>query len=127
MDPIIDELVKVLGAALASALTALVIQLLRKQNIELSAERQAQLESIARHAILVVEERSAAALKAGLRKMTPAEKLAAGVSVFVSKAPGVSDEEAREIVEAQLPVVRGAAVSFATAVLKAATSTGGRK
>jgi light-regulated signal transduction histidine kinase (bacteriophytochrome) len=127
MDQLIDEVVKVAGTALAGVAIWALTQLARKYGFQVSAERHAQLEAAARQAILVVEEKAAAALKARAAKLSPAEKLEGAVAIVLQKMPGITADEAADIVHAQLPVVRGAAVDFSKAVLRSATNRGGRR
>ena len=127
MDPIIDELVKVLGAALAGVIIWAATQLARKFGVELSLAQQEKIGLYARQAILSVEEKAAALVKAQAGKLSAGEKLAGAVELLVQRVPGIDRDEAAEIIHQQLPVVRGAAVSFGTAVLQKATRRSGRK
>lgn len=126
MDAFIDEVVKIIGAALGTALIGLLVQLARKYGFDISAAKHAQLESVAQQAILMVEEKAAAAVKAQVGKVNPAEKLNAAVSIVLERMPGVSREEAADIIHAKLPEVRAATASFATAVLQNATNRDGQ-
>lgn len=127
MEELINELVKVAGTALAGVAIWALTQLARKYGYQVSAERHAQLEAIARQAILVVEEKASAIVKARLDAMSPGEKLSGAIELVVAKVPGVSRDEAAEIIHAQLPVVRGAAVDFSTAVLRKATNRAAKR
>lgn len=121
-----DELIKIiistLGVAFGTALTALVIQLLRKAGIDLSAEQRAKLETIAQQGILLVEEKAAAAAKAGIANISPGDKFRAATEHLVSKMPGVTKTEAAEIVMSELPKLGLGATDFAKAVLVKATT-----
>lgn len=103
MEQVIDQVMQMLGAALAAALVGLVVQLLRKMGIALDAERQAQLEYTAKQAVLRVEEQAAAYVKTHAVKMLPKDKLEKAVADVLTKIPRVSQAEAEDIVQAVLP------------------------
>lgn len=103
MDELIQQVISYLGAALAAALVALAVQLLRKMGFSLDAERHAQLETVVRQAVLKAEEQAAAYAKAHVSKMLPADKMRLAVAHVLAKLPRVSEAEAADIVQAVLP------------------------
>ncbi len=127
MEDLINELVKVAGTALAGVAIWALTQLARKYGYQVSAERHAQLEAIAQRAILVVEEKAAAMAKAKLGAIGAGEKLDAAIGLMVAKVPGVSRDEAAEIIHAELPKIRAATASFSTAVLQKATNRAAKR
>lgn len=121
MEEIIRELVGLASTTLIGVGIWALTQFARKYGIELSMTKQEQLATFARQAILGVEEKAIAILKAQGDKLTGAEKLEEAIESLLLKVPGISREEAAEVIHQQLPVVRGAAVDFGVAVLKKAT------
>lgn len=125
MDDFLTEALKIIlvpaVAAISTALTALIVQLLRKANIELSAENRAKLETITQQGILLMEEKAAAALRAGVGQVAAREKLEGAMEYLLDKVPGVTREEAQNLVLSELPKLGLGASDFARAVLVQAT------
>jgi hypothetical protein len=105
MEPVIDQVVQYLGAILAAALVAVVVQVFRKLGFSLDAERQAQLEYYAKQAVLKVEEEAANYAKTHTVKLDPETKLRRAISAVVAKLPRVDEAEAAAVVKAALPQV----------------------
>lgn len=103
METLIDAIVKTLGGALLVALIALAAKLYTRMGIALTVERQQQLESAARQAVMRIEELAAAQLKLGLAAWNGPQKLSAAVTDIVDKLPRVDRSEAERIVQAVLP------------------------
>jgi hypothetical protein len=109
MDAILTDLLQpviaILGAALATLITSLLVQLVQRFGIQLDLERQALLEAAARKAVLMVEEQAANALKRGLSEWTGPQKMTAAVTDIVDHIPRVDRAEAERIVQAVLPAL----------------------
>ncbi len=105
MELVITPLIQALGAVLAAALTALVVQAFRKLGLSLDADRQAQVEYYAKQAVLKVEEEAAAYAKSHMKKIDPGIKMRRAVVALIAKVPRINTDEAGEILEAVLPQV----------------------
>ena len=118
MDMILDVLVGGLSAVLAGQAVALLALLLKKIGFVLSADRLAQLQTVALQEIRKVAELSAQKAKAGV--IVPSvEKLEMAVIGITSRLPNVSDEEAADAVHAALPLVGEGASSYLKSLLTA--------
>lgn len=104
-EQLIDPIVTALGGLLASLLVALAIRAFQKMGIELDAKREAQIESVARAAVLRVEEVAKAQARKHLTEWTGPQKLQAAVTEVVDRLPRVDRAEAERIVHAVLPTV----------------------
>lgn len=112
-------LVAVMAAAtpvLVGLVMALLIKLLQRLHLSISAEQQAKLEALVRRAILKVEEVMAARIKKGL-PVTSADKLESAIAEVTGQAPSLSRSEAASLIHAQLPLMR-AAVPFGSELAK---------
>ncbi len=127
MDALITEVITILGAALAAAIVGLIVQVARKYGFDISAAKRTQLEHVAQQGILIMEEKSSAGVKAQLAKLRPEEMLEGAIAYVIKKLPKETREKADEVIHAELPKVRAATVSFATAVLQTQTRKAGRK
>lgn len=113
MDPLIDAVFQYLGVFAAAALSALIVQLLRKVGLSLDADRQAQVEYFARMAVAKAEELGAAYAKKHAVKMDPAHKLQIATQALIAKVPRITPDEAQDIVTAALPGMKmGAAAAM---------------
>lgn len=104
--------------ALMPLLVAAIVQFVRKLGMDLSASQQAKLQVIAENAVLAAEEWAVSRIK---RKIpTPGEsKLARAVESILFKVPGVTEDEAKELINAALPKVGLGATDFLTKVRQA--------
>lgn len=100
MDPsasLVDEVIKlvfvILGPILATAATALVVQLFRKAGIELDMTKQAVIEQKLGDAVALTEEWASVQIKRGL-PINAQQKAEHYVGVVLDKVPGVTPEEA---------------------------------
>jgi hypothetical protein len=120
MDGLIDQTVQMIGAMLAAALVAVLVKLFQRFGIALDAERQDQLEHVARQAVARAEEWAAAQVKAKVAKKIPgSEKFERAVVDVLERIPRVSREEAEAIVTAALPQMGMGAAAGAVALGKA--------
>ena len=106
-------------AVLVPLLVMLVIRALKKVGISLDADKQAQLEYVAKQAALKIEEVAANRLAAQLSKMTPTQKLQSAVASVLDKLPNVSPREAEDAIHAALPQIGAGAAAGAVALGKA--------
>lgn len=103
---ILNTLLMVLTAAaapLAVAIVGWVIGQLKKVNLSVSADQQAQLEYYTKQAILQAEEVITARIKAGTPS-TAADKLAVAVGTLM-QTTGVTQATAVDSIHAVLPVL----------------------
>lgn len=119
--PLYDEVIKILGAALGMLLSAVLVQVLRKLNLQLSAEQHARLETYTAEAIRFAEEWASQRLKAN-KPVNSAEKLEQAIAALVDRIPGITREEAIAIIHAQLPRVGTGAAAALSDLRKAATN-----
>jgi hypothetical protein len=119
MDALLDQVIQLLGAILAAALTALVVQGLRKLGIALDAEKTAKVEYYAHQAALYAEERAKAYAKERLVKMAPAAVLQTAVERLLVKVPNIDRDEAAAIITAALPQIGLGAAAGAAELGKA--------
>lgn len=124
MDLFIDEMVRTIMMALAPIIAGVVIaalvQVVRKIGFELTAESRARMEKMVHDAIFLAEEKVSAAIK---RNVSPvASKMSIAVEHITNKLPGITDEEARQLVTQELPKLGLGASDFARSVVLAATN-----
>jgi hypothetical protein len=112
LEPLIANVVGIAGAALVPVLVGLVVQLLRRVNLQLDAERQERVRAIVRKVVLKIEEIAARELREGLRRWTSEEKLAMATSEVIDELKGkVTAAAAQQAIHAELPTLGiGAAV-----------------
>jgi len=108
LDGILGEIIKIaiglIGAVIVPVLSAAAVQALRKLNFEVSAENQAKIERITGDILLEVEEWASRRLKANL----PAEsedKLQRALSKVLVRVPGLSEEDALNLIHETLPKI----------------------
>jgi ERCC4-type nuclease len=104
-EQLIDPIVTAMGGILAGVLVALALRALKKMGIELDVQKQQQLESVARAAVLRVEEVAKSQARKHLADWSGPEKLQAAVTEVVDRLPRVDRDEAERIVHAVLPTV----------------------
>lgn len=116
-----DVIIGVILAVIAPAAAAIVVQVLRLINIQLSEAQRAKVQQVVANALLEVEEWASARLKAEL-PVTSGQKLTRAVEQIVAKVPNVTAEEAETLVRQELPKVGLGAVSFLAKTAQAALS-----
>lgn len=120
-----DEVMKLIFAALAATLLPAVVaiahRLFARLGLQVGAEQDAKLRVIAQAAIHEAEERAGAAVKRGL-PVDSASKLEMAITRVVDAIPGVSREEADAVVHQELPKVRAALSGVLTSVQTAVTT-----
>lgn len=125
MDAVLHQALDVVGAIIAAVLTPLIVQWIankaRLAGLQLSAEKEAQVEKIVRDVILNVEEWAATRVKVGTAT-NAGQKLDKALIDVVDKVPGISREEAAELIHATLPKVGLGAAAFLQGVRQAATT-----
>lgn len=105
IEQLIDPIVAALGVLLAGAVVTLGTRLFQKLGIELDIKREQQLESVARAAVLRVEEIAKAQARKHLADWSGSQKLQAAVTEVVDRLPRVDRDEAERIVHAVLPTM----------------------
>src|SRR5438105_3525577 len=97
-----DQMLKALEAALAAILSGAVMllakQLAAKFKIDIAAGEEASLRSTVQSAILATEEKAASAAKLDQVALSSTQKLDHAVGLIVEKVPGVSADEATQLV-----------------------------
>lgn len=124
MDAVIHQALDVVGAIIVAVLTPLIVQWIankaRLAGLQLSAEKEAQVEKIVRDAILKAEEWAATRVKVG-ESTNAGQKLEQALADVVDKVPGISSQEAADLIHATLPKVGLGASTFLQGVRQAAT------
>jgi hypothetical protein len=82
--------------------TALLVQWLRKLNLDISGQQQAKIQYHVQQAVLEAEEWAARRLQANIAT-TPGDKLDRATTTITAKLPGVDLTEAADLVHAELP------------------------
>lgn len=125
MQDILNEAVKSIiiasFGAIAPAIVALVVQLFRKANIELSQTQQMAMRAGIQDILIEVEEWASHRLKAQI-PVTSGQKLSRALEAIVDKFPNISEEEAETLVRTELPKLGLGAVSFLAEAAKAAAT-----
>lgn len=99
LTPIMQALAVIIGGFLVEVLR----RLAAKYGLEVSEAKKAALEKAAIAAVLAVEERAAAALKA--KVMPSAMKRASAAELIKATMPSASDADVESAIDAALPVV----------------------
>lgn len=114
---------EIAAPVLAMLLTALLVKGVQKLGLTVDAERQAKLEYFAQQAVLRAEEWGASRIKGNPQAiMTASMKLERALTDLTDKIPGISRDEASELIHATLPKVGAGAAVFLQGVRKAATT-----
>lgn len=104
LNVVLMELVKiaiVTGFALA---VPILVKILQRVGLQVTAEKQAQLNQIALLVASEVEEWAAAKLKGNLQ-VTSGDKLERAVAQVLDKVPGITEAEAKAAIRAALPQI----------------------
>ena len=117
------ELIKlVTTAVLLPLISALLVKALQRFGLSVDAEKQAKVEYFVQQAIFRAEEWAAQRVKANMGQTTAAMKLDRALTDVVDKVPGITKQEAADLIHATLPKVQlGAAVFLQGAREKATT------
>lgn len=128
MDSAVHTLANIAASILLTVLTPLIVRWIFRRaelaGLHLSAEKEAQTEKIVRDIILRVEEWAASRVKVGV-PLTAKDKFEKALIAVVDKVPGITDQEAADLIHATLPKVGAGAAAFLEGVRQAAT-TGAR-
>ena len=115
MQEILNEVVKALVVAsvgvIAPVVVAILVQLFRKVNIDLSQAQQATLRNTVQDILVEVEEWASHRIKANV-PVTSGQKLSKAVDAIVEEKPNLSEAEAEALVRQELPKIGLGAVSF---------------
>ena len=122
MQEIINEVIKAVLVtsigALGPIVVAIVVQLLRKVNIELGVAQQDQIRLAVQNILLEVEEWASHRIKASIN-VTSGQKMERAVESILNKFPGVDEAEAQKLVREELPKIGLGAVNFLSEIAKA--------
>jgi len=122
---ILDEVVKlifsILGPIIAGALTAVLVQWLRKLGVELDDAKRERLELTLGNAVALTEEWAATQLKRGM-PVTSAMKAQHYLALVADKVPGVTTDEATQVAKTILGRFKVAAAGSVSDVRTAATT-----
>lgn len=125
MQDILNEAVKALVVTsiglVAPLIVGLIVQLFRKARIELSEAQEARIRAGVQNILVEVEEWAAHRLKASI-PVTSGQKLSKAVEAILDKVPGISEDEAEQLVRQELPKIGLGAISFFEAATSAALS-----
>ena len=107
---------------LVSLVSAILYKALQRVGLDVDANRKAKVEYYVREAILRAEEWAAQHVKANMGQTTAAMKLDRALTDVVDKVPGITKQEAADLIHATLPKVSlGASVFLQGAREKATT------
>lgn len=118
---VIKTVLAIATPVLVGLLTTLLVKVLQKYNLSISADNQAKLEYFAQQAILSTEEWAASRIKAHLPTVS-ADKLTQAITTLTAKVPGITADEAANLIHAALPKMELGAVSFLQGLQSAATT-----
>lgn len=106
----------VVGAFLLGLVSLLLNKLRKKYNLEISAGMQEQLEAVAKRGIAFAQEKADATIKANLTRFTGSDKLNAAITFIMDNSPGVTEQQAHDLVHSVLGMTSGVGASGETAV-----------
>jgi hypothetical protein len=119
VDQLLGGLLPVIGAALGTALIALVGMMLRKYGIQLSAEKQGKLEHFVQLGIQYAEEYARNVLKQRGVIVTAEQKQQVASAFVNENVKNVAADVLTKLIDAKMPAARVLS-SAATAATKAA-------
>jgi len=128
MNDLITEVIKtalrLLEPVIAGALVALILKLLQRLNLSIDENEKAKVNALTQDVILQVEEWAAARIKAKIPEPTTAkDKLEKALADLTAKVPGITQDEAADLIHANLAKVGAGATSFLQG-LQSASATG---
>jgi hypothetical protein len=125
MEAVVQEVLLTVAAIVAPVIAALIVvvlvRLAQRVGLEVSAERQAKMEKVFTDAILATEEWAARRIKAKL-PVSSGEKLRRTLTAAMRHFPGMTEDEAKEWVDAILPKLALGATAALRALREAATN-----
>ena len=98
------EILKFALVAIVGLVVPLMVQLLRRAGLNISAEREGYLNQVALIAAAEVEEWASKKLKANL-PVSAGEKMERALESVLSKIPNVTENEAKAAIHAALPQI----------------------
>lgn len=122
LEDLFSEFVKAVFAGLVPVIAAgvvwLIVQLARKVGLSINADQQALLKMSAQDLIFRYEEQAATMVKHKIA--VPADyKIRSAVAALLAKFPKITPEEAKAIIEAELPKIGIGAAAAVRAVREA--------
>jgi len=119
MEPLLDELIKLLFTIVTITITAALPFILKKIfdkfNLQVSAENQAKLEKYIQDAILATEEWAATRIKASI-PVNAGAKAEKFITIALDKIPGITADEALKLAQQELPKLGLGASGFLRSV-----------
>lgn len=119
MQAVLDQILAIViqgsVALILPAIVALIVQAARKYGFQIGAEQQARLQVIAENAVLAAEEWAADRIKQQV-PTSGFKKFERAADILLSKVPGISDEEAHDLIHAALPKIGLGATDFLSKV-----------
>jgi hypothetical protein len=103
---ILTPILSALGTALAGLLVALVTQWLRKMNVNLATEQQAQLLHVTKLGVQYAEEQAKNYFRQRNERLTGPEKQTMAVDFVRTHLPKANTEKVGQLIPAVLPEVR---------------------
>lgn len=122
MQTVLAPVLEALATAAVAAFLALVIQLARRVGLDLSAQQQARVEHYARLAIAAAEEWAARQIKEQHEAPASADKLAYAIQALLMQVPGVSEQEAEDVIHASLERLGKGAAAFVSGLANKAAA-----
>ena len=97
----------IIGALVSGLLSLLLNKIRIKTGLQISGERQEQLDRLARQAVAMAEEKAAALIKGNVTTITGKTKLDLAIAHIIAMTPAVSVEQADALVHAALAKIPG--------------------
>lgn len=104
LNVLLVEILKISLITIVGLAVPLMVQLLRRAGIQVSVEKQAQINSVALLISAEVEEWAAAKIKANL-PVNSGDKLERAIEGMLKKIPGLTEAEAKAAISAALPQI----------------------
>lgn len=123
MDQILGGLLPVIGAALGTALIALVGMMLKKYGVQLSAENQGKLEHFVQLGIQYAEEYARNMLKTKGIVVTAEQKNQVATAFVQDNVKSAAVDAIKALIDAKMPAARVLSVAATAATVAAATPT----
>lgn len=115
----LDSLFTLIALVAATLATVGIKRMASKWGMELTAEKEKVLRSTAQNAILYAEEWAANKLKLNERAIKSEEKFRTATSRLLEKVPGISEQEAENIITEELPKLGHGATRFIESIGRA--------
>lgn len=121
MDQVLQAVNATIATVVAGVLVALAHKLAQRFNIQIDASKDAVIRAEVQNAITFAEEKALHMSKVQNTVISSTAKLDMAVSAVLDKVPGITADEAQQLVHEELPKVRAALGEAMGAVVTAAT------